>query len=275
MGLFDWFGKKEKIQAQELEIPQSHLAFVLLREPTLPSAAEIVTAFEEFRGPDETLSFSAEADQEKGDGVLVFDMEGFGTAFVALMPAAVPKGEAESAFPFSLSAFAGDTQLEPHEAHLIVSLQLTGGVVPVEGLLAFTSLVAAVTKASPATGVYWGNAGATHTAKFVLDLAAEHGIMPRIMLWNGLSRGRESGGRVSLLSRGMNQLGLADLYLIVRMENGGAAIERIFDLLAYAAERGAVIGDGETVGATAEERIVVRHVKSPAQNGAIVWSLEM
>ena len=149
-----------------------------------------------------------------------------------------------------------------------------GEFTPVQALSAFTSFIAALMDASQAVGVYWGNAGATHTADFVLGIASEREITPRLMLWNGVSRGPEPNGRISMLSRGMNQLGLPDLFLTSAQEEAGERLGWMFDLLSYIAQRGEPIPAGDTVGISADERLQTRYTESPAGDGSVVLTID-
>lgn len=276
MGLFDRFRTKRNLEAPQLDPLKSHLAFVLLKEPVTPSFEGVAEVFESFRAPSEALAQVPDEDSESDseERVLMMDLDGVGRAFVALLPVPVPNGEAEAHFENSLGAFSGDANLEDHAAHLMVTMGLDEDCRAVDGLSAFTSLLAAVTKATQAVGVYWGNAGATHTAEFLLSAASEHTVSPRIMLWNGVSRAASSD-RLSLLSLGMSQLGLPDLCLSAPREMGGDALGMFFDLLAYIADRGEAIPAGDTIGGSEDQRIPVRYIKSPARDGSIVCAIDV
>lgn len=267
------FGKQ---QAPVLEKPKSHLAFVLLQFDDFPASEAIITAFDKYSQGNHKISIAADEDNDTASkDVVLVTVEGIGTAFVALMPMPVPHGEADAAFPMSLSSFSENNRLQDHRAHLVVTLMPSEETGVIEGMMAFTSLLAAITDAAQAVGVYWGNARATHTREFFLTISLEHDITPRIILWNGLSRAPEGSGKVSFLSHGMNQIALPDLYLICDARAGGEAMGRVFDLLAYIASRREAIPAGDTIGATAEEKIRVQYVKSPADPKQIVWKVEM
>jgi hypothetical protein len=214
MGIFDKFRRKRETPPENAK-GLRNLAFVLLSEARLPNAAEIAQAFPDFAAPEESLETESDETAESASGAVISLKLNTGeTAFVALMPAPVPNGEADNAARFSLSSFRNEWKLPPHCAHLIVTAQDAAESAPVVRLSRFTSLLAAVTKASPAVGVYWGNAGATHDSDFFISIASEREIVPRMMLWSGISVAREKDGRLSLLSLGMKQLNLPDLYLI-------------------------------------------------------------
>ena len=214
-------------------------------------------------------------DQSTRDEVLSFTFSTEEKSFLALMPEAVPNGEADEGAQFSLSSLGTDWKLPPHCAHLLVTLHGPAEPAPIVRLSRFTSLLAAVAKSSPSVGVYWGDAGATHDSEFFLSVAADLGVVPRIMLWSGVSIARESDGRLSLVSLGMKQLGRPDLLLVAGESSGSVAIQTMYDLLAYVAERGEALPEGDTVGRTADERLPVHDVRSPLDSATKVWRVQL
>ncbi len=268
------FGKRRSSTEGKKEAPIK-LAFVLLSEARLPGAEQIVQAYRGFATSGESLMTDAgEAEKTERDQVILLRLNTGETGFVGLMPCSIPKGEADHAAQFSLSSFRNHWKPSPHRAHLIVTLSSAASSPPIVQLSRFTSLVAAVTKVSPAVGVYWGDAGATHDSEFFTLVASEQGIVPRMMLWSGVSIANEKDGRPSLLSLGMKQLGLPDLLLVAGKTSRKEALETMFDLLAYVAERGEALPEGDTVGRTADEKLPVRYVQSPLDPSKKVWRIE-
>lgn len=267
-----------KLETPVIEAPKTHLAFVLLASERLPAEQALLTSFSKYSKEKHRLSINKEGDasasEDEKKNVMALRIEGVGSGFIGLMPRPVPNGEAEASFKFSVSSFSEENKLSDHSFHLIVTLGIAEGCKPLDSLMAFTSLLAAITEATESVGVYWGNAGATHTRDFFLSVASEHEITPRILLWNGISRAGEKGKKMSFLSYGMNQLGLPDLYLVCNASEGGTYIGRFFDLLAYIADRGEAIPAGDTIGATEDERILVEYVKSPADNKKAVLKIK-
>jgi hypothetical protein len=253
-----------------------NLAFVLLREAQLPKGEEIVRAFPAFAMKGQTLHFKGNQLKEETQlGVLEFELQPGGSAFIALMPTAVPNGEAENAVRFSVSAFGTGWKLPTHKAHLVVSLRHSDSASLSDTLSLFTSLLGAVSKTSNAVGVYWGDAGATHDAKFLMSIAQERDPDSRIMLWTGVSVGREADGRLSLLSLGMNQLNLPDLLLIAQKSDGNEALGTFFDFLGYVRKLGKPLPEGDTIGRTADERLPIRYEPSPIDPSKKVWRVEI
>lgn len=108
-----------------------------------------------------------------------------------------------------------------------------------------------------------------------MEVAESHGVVPRIMLWTGVSIAHEADGRLSMLSTGMAQLNLPDLLLVAPASESDAALEVFFDLLGYVADLGTPLPEGDTVGRTADERLPVRYVPSPIDPGTRVWRVEL
>jgi hypothetical protein len=245
------------------------VAFVLIPEAKLPKGEAIEHAFRAYALEGQTLRVRGA--KKRGDlAALELELDG-GQAFVALMPAPVPKGEADDAARFSISAMNGKWKLPPHKAHLVVTAEGKGDAMA--RLSAFTSLLAAVAEVSSAVGVYCGDAGATHDPKFVREIARLRSPTERLMVWSGVSIARD-GERYSLLSLGMKSFGLPDLLLVVPRAKADEAIQRMFDLLAYAIERGAALPEGDTVGPSEKERWPVHYVPSPADPKVKVWRVE-
>ncbi len=250
-----------------------NLAFVLLSKPVPPKGEDIVRAFSSFAPKGQSIRLTQPGKPSEKD-FLSFEVSSGETAYVALMRAPVPNGEADDAARFSLSAIGTGWELPAHKAHLIVTHQIPDSSSLVASLSSFTSVLAAVVKASSAVGVYWGEAGCTHDSEFFLSTAKEPALFHRLALWTGVSVAREPDGRLSLLSLGMKQLNLPDLLLVAPMSMGNDALDRMFALLSYIAERGKPIPEGNTVGGTADERLPVRYVPSPIDPGKKVWRVE-
>jgi len=252
----------------------TNLAFVLLSEAKLPKGEAIERAFAAYAVKGQSLHYrpDKQAKSKKGDEeVLVLQTDG-GLAMVAFLPRPIPQGEAEEAVRYSISALDGKWKLASHKAHLVVTLQMRGDATTRLSLL--TSIVAAISDASPAVGIYWGNAGATHDPKFFREIAKERTSLSRLVLWIGVSIARE-GGRYNLLSYGMNQFELPDLLLVAPPAKSNGAIPFMLDLLGMVVEGGKPLPEGDTVGRTATEKLAVHYVPSPVDPKVKVWRVEM
>ncbi len=242
--------------------PSPHMCFVLLSKNALPTKKSLESALKTF--PDlgkVTLEFN---DDKDAVTLTCGDVQ----AMAMLMWAPVPNGEADGATEHSLSALNGSWTLPEHRAHLAV---VEGGLAPsLENFIVFTRLVAVLVRATAAVGVYWGEARATHHPDFVVDIAQSELPLP---IWVGVSIASSKTG-YELLSLGMRQLGLPDLLLKSKRVNGGE-LEFFYDLLAYVAQRGKKLPEGNTVGRDEGEKLKVKYVKSPVDAKQQVWSVTL
>lgn len=247
------------------------LAFVLTNTAGLPEANAIGDAYAEVtpHGGRPIVWDGGGASDEEQRALSV----GGAAVVMAAMPAPVPEGEADEAAQLSLSALGTGWTLPAHSYHILIAATNVGEESALPVRCDFTRLVAAVSRASGAVGVYWGSGSATHEATFFFETTRDSELP--IALWTGVSVARDGAERVSLLSLGMSQFGMEDLLLTGPMEEAGGAIEMFFDLLAYAVRRGAPVQPGETVGRTDDERIAVQTAESPVDPEARVWRVDL
>ena len=274
MGFFDRFKRRASSAVPKIEPTKNHLAFVLLKEAAMPTAEDVERAFNKYSCDGATIEVTA--DEDKDRPILTLRISDGTTIFALLVDMPVPKGEAEDRFPHSLASLTSSEPLPSHSAHIMVMHSAAPKAAsPVKAISQFTTILAALVETSSSVGVYWGNAGATHPRDFFLTAAAECGVTPRITLWNGFSRARETDSTMSFLSYGMKQIGLPDLFLVFENQESGNALAMFFDLLAYVANRGEPIPDGDTIGADDNERIPVRSVPSPTGTDETVWKVDL
>lgn len=239
------------------------LCFVLLPDAKPLTARALEKGLKEFPELGKATGFKTTA-----EGTASFDVAKLHLT-TALIPYAVPGGEAEEGTDRSLSGLDGSWTLPEHTAHLVVGQASEKH--DLDELIAFTRVVGALVRAVGAVGVYWGAGGATHHPEFVVHMA--HTELP-LPVWVGVSLAAKRGGH-ELLSVGMpQQLGLPDLALWAP-EVDGHALEFFYDLLAYVARRGTELPDGDSVGRTDKERLKVTYGPSPVDPKALVWNVAL
>ena len=246
------------------------IAFVLTADNAPPSTEDIIAAYREIATSGPVLL--ADVSDASKENTITFKLGKSDTVHVASMPAPVPDGEAEEAAQYSITSLGTGWELPEHGAHLVVVLQEDEEHSTVDSLRLLTRVVAAVAKAADAVGVYWGDANATHEPEFFIDVARDD--LP-VMLWTGLSIAAEEGDRLSLLSMGMDQLDLPDLMLTSPQKGANDALRFFFDLLVFVIRREAALPDGDTIGRTPDEKLVIRYVTSPADEEAKVWRVDL
>ena len=226
-------------------------AFLLTQSTEIPSDEEIGSAYEAL-WPDEPLA---------------------GSFRIGGIDGPVPEGEAQHAAAFSVASLGNAKALAPHSAHLVLIYTPAEDLSAVGELQAFTRVLAALLVASGAQAVYWGAAGASHPAGFFVEVAQNVEIP--LPLWSGVSRWRLPDGRLGLLSLGMAQLGLLDLFVTAPADEATGALGFFYDLLTYVAERGSVLRDGETTGRSEDEQLVVHHRPSPDDDTLMVFAVDL
>ena len=254
-----------------------NLAMVLTQDTELPSLDELCQAYAELGGEGAQLKRETmEVQDGEEDGrVLSFQDSHGGNYLVVPTAGAVPENEADLSAEYSLAALGSDWTLEPHTAHFVVSSHGTEGEVAdhVEHLLRFTLVLAAMARAKGAVGVYWGDAGATHPTDFFIDWAG--GETLPIPLWSGVSLAEAENERINMLSLGGEVLGVPDLMIEAPQDGIEGALGFLFDLLDFTTQNGGGIADGETVGRTDDEQLVVKHVPSPVAVDELVQFIEL
>lgn len=268
------------------EEPALHLGIVLLSKAELPATKALIESYAKFPGPGKALvpteaaSPAGKGAEKKSEGPapLGFDLGDGVEGAITLSSVPFPKGEAENHADYSLSFPPGQKpeSLGTHRAHLLVGVH-GGEPKTLASLERFTRFIAAITDATPhALGVYWAGARATHSREFLLDLAKAPEAASKLILWNGFKLALLEDGRPSVLSLGMSQLGILDLWIVgPKGTDLPSLIEWEFNLLAYAMNRGSAIPDGDTMGLTETQSILVKHVTSPIDPEKKVWKIEL
>ena len=252
----------------------SALAMVLLEAPVALSTERLAAVWgetwPEFVGPTD-VEAGGDDDRDRGGGDGAFACT-LGPMHVAMMvmPMTIPNRELEGPAATSWLWPSAEQDIARVGAHVVVFV--SGEVSRVEAHEHLTRLVTVVTKATGAMGVYQGGAGQVIQAEVYVSLA--EGIVEQklpVMLWVDF-RCYVENGRTSLFTVGMKDLGLMDLEVPSSTTAPGDLRFWAMDIATYLMRQGPVINDGDTVGATADERIVVTHGPSMIDRPDTVYS---
>lgn len=246
-----------------------HLSFILLRDPIPVDPVAAAAAYRRL-SPGSSLAF----DDDGGDDVAQFridDRDDLAT-FAARIDATIPGAEADESARFSLGTLAEPVEIDPHRAHILVTTLPSGGDSP-ETLALHTRAVAAIAESHGAVGVYEGNAGATHSTPFYVEVASNDELP--VPLWTGISIATPGPDRIEILTLGLGQFQLPNILLSGPRADANSLIGFIFDLAAYLIRRGEPIPEGETVGPSEDERHPVRYAPSPLDNGEQVACIDI
>lgn len=205
-----------------------------------------------------------------------------GSVVVGAMPAPVPEAEADAYSQYSAGFIGRESKPLKHAAHLIVAFMPTqpkrwfqkrpNPSAQREELRTFIRVLAALAVTTPSVGVYWNRACATHPVEFFVKAASEDDFSP--LLWSGIEWITDRS-ELRLLSLGMAQVELPNLLLTAPLEKSEEAFECFETFLRYVADRGSPIGEGESIGRSADEKLLVHYTSSPRDDTETVWSVAL
>ncbi|MFO0745559.1 MAG: DUF4261 domain-containing protein [Myxococcota bacterium] len=254
------------------------VAMVLLPKPLEPSSDDVLAAYQRVapKGPELAVAPSPDA-----NGPAMYAL-GRATVTVELVPAPVADDKADAAAAASLHGFLKDWRPETHRAHLVVSLAPDPKRPRRMAYIDFLHATAAVASAAHAGGVYLVGGGLTNPSGFFIDAVSQD--PPLVVGYTGIQRVYERDPaadpktpptRFGLLSRGMTELGLPDLYFTAPLEKASDGLEYFLDLLSYMVSLGKAPPDGDTVGRSDDEKLPVRYEASPADTSVKVWRVDL
>lgn len=262
MGIFNFFRKekpaamsKSKKSGSGTEHATRH-CFVLCRaaEPgDLSRAGEVVARV---FGPE----YSAEVSGKTGISV-THGEDCVGV--LAHIPVPIPEGEAEENADRNFLWPDGKNEAAKHASHVIVTNIVAGEQTPVQSAIAVSRLALVALDLFDGLGVYWGNACVCNSREvfeeFCQDMSEEHVPVP---VWLRFQLIRVSKEEFGLYTLGMKQFGLME----IEVDRCKMDLEELFEFVCniahYLIQSGPVIADGNTVGESEDERILVRHQPS-------------
>ncbi len=243
-------GKKNQSEHQN----NTFLAMVPLRDPVLPDVQTLRKRlkaqwrdkphFDAFEVQNEIITFHA------------------GPAFgaIALMRAPIPAGDLDAASKVSIAWPEAPERLKGHTAHLICTV--SGPVEKKVAAYLLTKVAAAVCMEAPALGVYWGAATLVHDPVAFASQAKEMStdVLP-LYLWIRFAVAREAG-RTTMRTEGMRSLGFMEMEIVGSSRTPEEVVGFAFNICHYLLDNGPVLGDGETIGLSADEKVPVQHTGS-------------
>ena len=262
MGLFDSFGKKKKSSAESSpksskskpEETATRHCFVLslkVEPPDLSHADEVV---KEVFG----ASYSADVDEE--EGIISVNHGSEGVGFLAHMPIPIPNEEAAENADRNILWPEGKEEAGRHQSHVIVTNAGATGQTPVQSAISVSKLALVALKLFDGMGVYWGNACVSNSREVFEELCdnLSEERLP-VPVWLRFQLVRTADEQVGIYTLGMKQFGLMEIEAEDTPLDSEELLSFVSDIAHYLIQRGPVIKDGNTVGGSEEQRIVVRH----------------
>jgi hypothetical protein len=179
--------------------------------------------------------------------------------FLAHIPVPIPGGEAEENADRNFLWPNGREEAAKHRSHVIVTCIGSGEQSPIQSAIAVSRLALVALRLFDGIGVYWGNASVCNSRAvfedFCQDMSEQHVPVPA---WLRFQLVNASDG-VGMYTLGMRQFSLMDIEVDRCTLDVGDLFEFVSNIAHYLIQSGPVISDGNTVGGSAEERILVRH----------------
>lgn len=259
MGLFDSFRKRKRAVPSHGEDGDSDAehttrhCFVLCRAAEPVDLSELDGAIADVFG----RGYSAEV----SEGKIITVIHGEGpVGFLAHIPAPIPNHEAEENADRNFLWPDGRDEAARHRSHVIVTNIGTGDQTPVQSALAVSRLALVALKVFDGIGVYWGNASVSNSREvfeaFCANISEEHVPVP---VWLRFQLVRASDDEIGMYTQGMRQFDLMELEVDRCRMNPQNLFEFVSNIAHYLIQSGPVIMDGNTVGGSDEERILVHH----------------
>lgn len=266
MAFFDRFRKKRPDKVSKAEHVTRH-CFVLCNSDAPHDLSNAASVVADVFG----AAYSADCD-EKNIVVVARGDETIG--FLAHMPAAIPAGEAEENADGNFLWPKGREEAGTHCAHVIVTNIGAGEQSPIQSAIAVSRLALVALKLFDGIGVYWGNASVCNSRAvfedFCQDISDEHVPIP---VWLRFQLVRASDDGIGMYTLGMRQFDLMDIEVDRCTMDVGELFEFVSNIAHYLVQSGPVIADGNTVGGSAEERILVHHRPSMIDKKKTVYKI--
>jgi len=152
------------------------------------------------------------------------------------------------------------------KAHVLVTL-VGGDEPPIQRLLKLTAMTTLCARAKNTLGVYWPYATMVHSPKLFIDMAKEitSPKAPPLYLWVDYRIGKNADGTSLLFTTGLSSMGMMELEIPRINMPPGELREWAVNITYYLIDKGPVLKHGQTIGATAEQQLKIRH--QPSQFG--------
>jgi hypothetical protein len=238
------------------------VSFILLERAVEPDAAEVVRRAAQFG--------YALVHDAGSQSPCTFSIAGGGTLMVMSIEA--PHPDAAKMANGLASPSAED--LARMRAHYIVAM-MGGPETPREQDTMLAQLTTAIVRASPAIGAMLGHGLCFHRADFFAEVVERDPSTLPMLVCIDFTRAPEPGDRMSILSHGMVRYGREEFFVTCAVRGKGA-FDFVMSMVGWMLDDSTKeLPTGDTVGRTAEERIIVQRVPSPTGEGPPVIKLDL
>jgi hypothetical protein len=267
MSILDFFRRKKPTAGRPGGDMVTRHCFVLCRAAEPGDMAQASDLVAEVFGSGYSVDCSDE-------GVLTVNRGSETIGFLAHMPAPVPAGEAEVNADHNFLWPNGREEAAAHLSHVIVTSMGGSDKSRIQLAITVSRLALVALKLFDGIGVYWGNASVSNSREvfesFCEDMSEESVPVP---VWLRFQLVRQSDTEIGLYTLGMQQFDLMELEIDRCQMEVRDLFEFVSNIAHYLIQSGPVIADGNTVGGSEEEKILVRHRPSMIDKGRTVYKI--
>jgi len=234
------------VQADE---PSTFLGFVLLDDPAFDLEALVQTLNEEWG------LVLPEENTEKTDDILVTTINGI-TVFVAFLDFPIPDQEAEHNAQTNFLWPDAVSVAETHKAHVVIGVTDQEKNVLDAGAL-FVKISAACLQQPNAMAIY--TLGTVFSADFYIETAQVSRNRGEFPVYNLVFIGlysSDQGETISGYTYGLGALGRQEIEILNSSQESMDVMELLYDIASYVLN-GAMLQSGETLGYTAEQKLLI------------------
>lgn len=194
--------------------------------------------------------------------------------FLAHIPAPIPNHEADENADGNLLWPDGRDEAGKHRSHVIVTNLSEEDQTPIQSAIEVSRLALVALELFDGIGVYWGNAHVCNSRNvfegFCENISEENLPVP---VWLRFQLVRASKDEIGLYTLGMNQFDLMEIEVDRCKMNVQDLFEFVSNIAHYLIQSGPVIADGNTVGGSENERVLVRHSASVVDQSRQVYKI--
>ena len=243
----------------------SQLAFIMLNEQSVFNEQKLKDQLIDDWG----ISFGISNYSEKEKDV-TFELDGI-TIAVAEMPLPIPPGDLE--FPIKTAWYweNAESDIKNHKYHLVVFCN--GDISKKEAANIITKVATSLLKVENGVGVYWGSSSQVIQKELFCGYAdmVKTDTNP-IPIWIKTTGYKNEDDSFYLYTIGLKDFSLRELEIEKYKGQWGDGLTFLMEISNYLIENGPIIKDGNTVGSTADEKIVAQYKKSSLKNDEDVIS---
>ncbi|MEQ1613592.1 MAG: DUF4261 domain-containing protein [Hyphomicrobiaceae bacterium] len=252
-------------------------AFVILSTSRMPRAGDVLAAIAK-----RNLDFNATTTEldAPAKAIVGFGMHGAGLMALMFMDVPNPLSPNDSCVATAWWWPDDWAQLQKRKGHVMIHVPHDD---PKQRSILLAQLTAAVVETTDAMAVIWNPADAVWQSEVFLKAVdatppgqLPHSIAIAVRVGNDTENLRADGSPMNFgITNGLAEFGLMEIEVRGYPGYSIDMCATMINLASYLVDNGPVIGDGHTIGATAEQRMTVRHMPSTVVLGKSVYRLYM